>query len=385
MYQASPLIQNFFSSQLFLALMMSIAFMPILKRIGVNLKLVDHPGGRKQHESSVPLVGGPAIFLACAISLYVWGVPNEFYGMAVAVTGLFILGLLDDRFDVSAKIRLFSQTILIASALYWDNNWISSIQISESYTLQFSWFQYPLTIIYILGLTNAINMLDGLDGLSSGISLIILGFIISISSIALASDITLISLCLFGAVLGFWAYNYRFSWRKKASVFMGDSGTMLLGFLLPFLAIKLSNVAPSEAPKSILLWLFAIPIWDICAVVIKRIREKKSPLQAGREHVHHVLMRAGLSVRQSLHLIYLLTISAISFGISLKYFNTSLLESFSIYLIFMVIYLGRVGSLTQKPNTQVYDFNRFGERREPILLDDDVVVDIERKRTNTIS
>ena len=378
MTNTSLIIQNYFSAQLFLALILSIALIPVLRRVGKQIGLVDQPGGRKQHKQAVPLVGGPAILITMAISFYVWGLPDGFQGMVVAVIGLFIIGFLDDKHDISAKIRLFAQTSLIAAALWWDHNWISSIQFSQTYTLQLSWFQYPLTIICILGITNAVNMLDGLDGLSSGIMLIILGFLVSISVISKASDITMVSLCLFGAILGFWAYNYRFSWRERASIFMGDSGTMILGFMLPFLAIKLSNNAPSIAPKSVLLWLFAIPIWDICAVIIKRIRDGKSPLQAGRDHVHHVLLRAGLTVRQTLHLTYLLTISGVSFGVSLNYFGITQVESFAIFFVFMLVYLGRVGSLT-KSKAEIYDFETLGDRRNSTYDENSKVIELPKR------
>lgn len=362
MHYTSQIMQHYLSSPMLLSLVISIAFVPVLRRIGLKIGLVDLPGGRKQHKSAVPLIGGLAIFFTTFISLFIWGVPDGYDGMFIAATGLFLLGFIDDMKDISAKIRLFAQISLISLALWWDNTWISSIPLINDYSLDLYWFKYPLTLLCILGITNAINMLDGLDGLSSGIILIILGFIISVSSLAGNQSITLVSVCLFGSILGFWAYNYRFSWRKKASVFMGDSGTMLLGFLLPFLAIKLSNAAPTIAPKTLLLWLFAIPIWDIAAVIIKRIRNGKSPMQAGRDHVHHVLMRAGLSVRQTLHLTYLLTMASISLGVSLNYFGVTHIESLVTFSILMVFYLLRVGTL-DKPSAEVYDFETFGDRR----------------------
>jgi len=377
----STVIQYFLSSQFFLSLVISVALIPILRRMAILFDLVDHPGGRKQHTSIVPLVGGPAIFLTLAISTLIWGIPKGFEGMAIATCGIFIIGLLDDRYDISAKFRLVAQASLVAGALTWDNNWISSFTVTDEWVLSFGAFQYPLTVFAIMGIMNAINMLDGLDGLSSGVVLIILGFLIGISSISHIETNSMVAICLFGAVLGFWLYNYRFSWRKKASVFMGDSGTTILGFILPYLAIKVSIVSPEHAPKSLLLWLFAIPIWDICAVVIKRLRDGLSPLQAGRDHIHHVLMRAGLSVRQSLHLIYLLTMATIAFGLSIQYFKLTQIETLISFLIFMVVYLGRVGSLTRKPRAEIYDFEKFGERRDPRFTEDSTVVEISRLKT----
>ena len=380
----SPLFDSFLSAQMFLALVISLAIIPLFRRPAINIDLIDHPGGRKQHKAPVPLIGGPAIFASCAISFYIWGLPVGFEGLAFAATGLFLIGFFDDKYDISAVFRLLVQASFVTAALWWDNNWLSQIKFTEELTLELGLLQYPFTVLLILGLINAINMLDGLDGLSSGVVLIILGFLIGISGVAGLSDLSSVSTCIFGAVLGFWAFNYRFAWREKASIFMGDSGTTVLGFILPYLAIKLSLLVPSKAPQSILLWLFAIPLWDICAVVIKRMRDGKSPLQAGRDHIHHVLMSAGLTVRHTLHLIYLLTITTISFGIAAQFFGFSQFESYAAFGLFMTVYLGRVGSLSRKSQAELYDFRVHGERRNQIANDDASVVDIT-KRTKTLS
>ena len=385
MGELSPLLHNLFSPQLFLALVVSLALIPFLRRVAVKINLVDHPGGRKQHKDPVPLVGGAAIFISLLVSSYIWKLPNGFEGFSVAICGLFLIGFLDDKYDISAKFRLIIQTGLVVFALWLDNNWLHQIAFTEEYALQLNEFKYPFTVVLILGLINAINMLDGLDGLSSGIVLIILGFLIGISSLAGTAEVSLVATSIFGAVLGFWAFNYRFSWREKASIFMGDSGTIVLGFALPYLAIKLTLIAPTYAPESMMLWLFALPVWDICAVVMKRLRDGKSPLQAGRDHIHHVLMAAGLTVRHTLHLIYLLTISTISFGVAIQYFSLSKIEGYLAFLTFMAFYLGRVGSLYRKSRAEVYDFKSLGDRRKQSYIEEEENVVPLTKRSKTLS
>jgi UDP-GlcNAc:undecaprenyl-phosphate/decaprenyl-phosphate GlcNAc-1-phosphate transferase len=381
MSELSPVVQAFFSQHFFLALLCSIALMPILRRLSIHIGLIDHPGGRKQHKASIPLAGGPAIVFSVVLSLYFWGIPEEYLGMAYAAAGLFLIGLIDDLFDISAKFRLVCQFSLVIFALSWDSIWLTQITFTDSLVLELGAFQYPITALLVLGIMNAINMLDGLDGLSSGVVLIILGFIAGISVVAGNQSTTLISITTFGAVLGFWGFNYRFAWREKASVFMGDSGTTVLGFVLPVLAIKLATVSNESVPSSMLLWLFAIPLWDICAVVIKRLKDGKSPLQAGRDHIHHVLMNAGLSVRQSLHLIYLLTITTISFGVALQYFGMVQAEAYLAFFGFMVVYLGRVGSLSNLKAFETYDVESEGDRR---LNTEQKVIQFE-KRKDTLS
>ncbi len=357
MNETSPVIQYFLSSQFFLSLLIAVAVIPLLRRPALKFSFVDNPKGRKRHKEPVPLTGGPAIFLAAAVSLNIWGIPADYIGMLWAASGLFLLGVLDDKYDISAKFRLVIQASLVTVALWWDNNWISEIAFTSEFTLYFGDLKYLISVFAVMGVMNAINMLDGLDGLSSGVVLIILGFLIAIAVSANQFSSALVGICIFGGLLGFWAYNYRFEWREKASVFLGDSGTTVLGFILPIIAIKLSNVAPGHAPKSILLWLFAIPAWDICAVVIKRIRDGHSPIQARRDHIHHVLLNTGLSVRHSLHLIYLLTIATLSFGVAIQYFSFSKVESYFAFAVFTFIYLDRVGSLTVNPE-KISDTNK---------------------------
>ncbi len=377
MDEISPLMQSLLSAPLFLAFLLSATLIPFLRRLAINYDFTDLPGGRKQHKAPVPLVGGIAIFIACAISILVWGVPKNYDGVIVASTGIFIIGLIDDKYDLKASIRLILQTLLVVTALWWDSIWISQITITPDMIINLSYFSYPLTVIVVLGIMNAINMLDGLDGLSSGIVLFIVGFLVGISSISNESSSLLFAKIIFGAVFGFWLYNYRFAWREKASVFMGDSGTNLLGFILPCIAIKLSSIASNQVSQTTLLWLFAIPIWDIVAVIVKRVREGRSPLSAGRDHIHHVLLKSGLTVRQSLHLIYLLSIATVSFGLSLQFFKLSNLESYLTFTVFMVIYLGRVGSLYKKRDAEIYDFERLGDRRDE---EDESVVNISTRR-----
>ena len=379
MSHTSNIVEYFFSPQLLLALVISIALIPLLKRPALMLGLVDYPKGRKRHKEPVPLIGGPAILVSTGISLYIWGVPSGFEGMLGASIGLFVVGMIDDKYDISAKLRLLIQTSLVTAALWLDNNWISEVIITQDFTIYLGVGSYIISILTVLGVMNAINMLDGLDGLSAGVVLIILAFLISTSITAGTSNISSVGIYIFGSVLGFWAYNYRFKWRTKASAFLGDSGTTVLGFILPCLAIKLSIAAPSYAPKSFLLWLFAIPIWDICAVVIKRLRDGVSPLQARRDHIHHVLMNAGLSIRHSLHLIYLLTLVSISFGITIQYFSLTSLEAYIAFGAFLLAYLDRVGSLSQPKDAQVYDFATHGDRRNSTEADDDKVIPLKKR------
>lgn len=368
MFEISPIIAAFFSQELLLALLISLALIPIFKLPAEKLGLVDKPGGRKQHRRSAALVGGPAIFFAFIITSYFFDINTDYEGMISATILLFILGILDDKYDISASIRLVLQTIIITFALWQDNVWIGPFELTNTYTLDFGIATYPLTIVVILALKNAINMLDGIDGLSSGVSLIALSFIIAISQYTSQTPVLLVSTTLFGAILGFWAFNYRFKWRTKgASVFMGDSGSMLIGFLIPYLAIKVSLVIDPMTSPSLLVWFVAIPVWDIITVVIRRVRTKKSPIKPGRDHVHHILMNAGLEIRQILHLVYLLSIAAGTAGMTMKYLGVTPIESYIFFVLALGLYMQRINSLEKKFKSHQEELAVLGRSLEKVV------------------
>ncbi|NVK74124.1 MAG: undecaprenyl/decaprenyl-phosphate alpha-N-acetylglucosaminyl 1-phosphate transferase [Oceanospirillaceae bacterium] len=337
----------------FVAFLLSLASIPILRRFAPTAGLVDHPGGRKKHSKAVPLVGGVAIFLAVSITSYLFGKIDGFEGLFFGSLALFVLGLLDDRFDIPATPRLITQTLIISIALYTDDVWLTSLGHAFGIELSLGWVAYPLTVVAILGVTNAINMLDGLDGLASGIIMLTLFFILGVASISNSPAKFHITITM-GAVVGFWLYNYRFPWRSRATVFMGDSGTVFLGFSLPYLAIYLVSTSKGTgAEPAYLLWLFALPLWDISAVILKRLKEKKSPLKAGRDHIHHILLEHGFNVRQAVLFIYGVCGLALSFGTSLLYFNFNSIGLYCAFAFALYIYIERMFKYDKKQTAEV--------------------------------
>lgn len=257
-----------FQAEGMIALILVLAGLPILRRAAPKVGLVDHPGGRKRQCTPTPLVGGIAIFLAVTTTLFTSTLFSEFKGLILGASALFVVGLLDDRFDLQAKLRFVLQAIIVSIALSIDGVWLSSLGSLAGVDLQLGILQYPITVLAVLGVINAINMLDGLDGLASGVVLLTLFFILGFS-VESGSEVVLISSSLLGATLGFWLYNYRFRWREKASVYMGDSGTILLGFSLSYIAIYLTlpQKTTNTLEPAYLLWLFALPLWDITTVL----------------------------------------------------------------------------------------------------------------------
>lgn len=339
-----------------IALILVLAALPILRRLTPKFGLVDHPGGRKRQCTPTPLAGGLAIFFAVGISLFSSGLLTEFRGMILGGTALFIVGLLDDRFDLHAQLRFLLQAIIVSIALAMDGVWINSLGNIFGQELELGILQYPLTVLAVLGVINAINMLDGLDGLASGVVMITLFFILGFSAES-GSQIVLISSSLLGATLGFWLYNYRFRWRDKASVYMGDSGTILLGFALSYIAVFLTQASKTTIvlEPAYLLWLFALPLWDITAVLFKRIKSGRSPFLAGRDHIHHMLLNNDLSVRQTVLLIYGISLLGLSLGTSLYYFKFGPLGLYLSFIASQLFYIHIILRYESKVSAKVIE------------------------------
>lgn len=352
----------------FMAFFMVLALIPVFRRFAPKFGLVDHPGGRKKQKFPTPLVGGLAIFTALILTLYTHDLYYEYPGLLLGSGALFILGLIDDRFDLNATFKFVVQTIITTLALTIDGVWLTSLGNFWGVKLEMGVFQYPLTILAILGVTNAVNMLDGLDGLASGVIGLILFFILGLATMA-QSPIAIFASIVLSATLGFWLYNYRFPWRQKASVFMGDAGTTFLGFVLPYLAIHLTMSNKTAAPiePAYLLWLFALPLWDITTVILKRVNENRSPFEAGRDHIHHILLSHGFTVRQAVLFIYGVSALSLSLGTSLLYFNFGAVGLYLAFAFALYLYVHRL-----------FKYDQVHEKSRDITND-------QRSKTNSTS
>jgi UDP-GlcNAc:undecaprenyl-phosphate GlcNAc-1-phosphate transferase len=167
----------------------------------------------------------------------------------------------------------------------------------------------PLTVFSVVGVSNALNLSDGMDGLAGGLALIatiFIGAVAYLSDMAITLDGLLI---LSGALIGFLFFNMRFSWQPRAKVFMGDSGSLMLGFLLAWAAIRVTQDERNAFPPAAALWFFAIPLWDTVSLMLRRMLKGKSPFHPGRDHLHHILLRVGYSDSQVVRFILLVAVA----------------------------------------------------------------------------
>jgi UDP-GlcNAc:undecaprenyl-phosphate GlcNAc-1-phosphate transferase len=287
---------------LFLSFLLSNLLTPIVEKIGWKFKLLDYPSKRKIHKKPIPRVGGVAIFIAFIVTVFRnFRFPPEVLGVLIGATVLFLFEILDDIFNISAFVRLFGQ-ILASIVLIVFGVSISLIpQIPGEKIIE-----YILTIIWVVGITNAMNFLDGVDGLSTGLTIIssVCFFIVAFSTKQV--EFGYIVIALIGVSLGFLPYNFN-----PARIFLGDSGATLLGFLLASFAIVGTwNLANPVIGASIPILILGIPIFDMVYTTISRIRNhviknvKEWIEYTGKDHFHHRLLKIGLNQQQSVFFLY---------------------------------------------------------------------------------
>jgi UDP-GlcNAc:undecaprenyl-phosphate/decaprenyl-phosphate GlcNAc-1-phosphate transferase len=271
----------------------SLSLTPVSRQIAMRLGVVDKPNHRKIHLDNKPLMGGLAIYVALALALLLFSPPRYLAELAAVLAGaafLALIGLLDDRYELSARTKFAAQAIAALGLI--------------AVGIKVNLFDVPVldtlvTIIWVCAITNATNFMDNMDGLTAGMSTIAAGFFMLI---ALTQGLTLVSslaAALLGSALGFLVYNFR-----PASIFMGDMGSMVLGFTLSVLAIKLRFEQQISIYWIVPALVLALPIFDICLVTFTRILEGRSPLQAGKDHTSHRLMSVGLTHRKTLLTLY---------------------------------------------------------------------------------
>ncbi len=313
----------------------------LLKPLAHHIGFVDRPGGRKVHEQNTPLIGGVAMFFGFCFALLSLHVSLESYrGMLAGSSLLILMGVVDDFKELDSKLRLLGQLLATVFLIAWGHQLISNLgNIFFLGDLHLGLWAFPITVISVMGYLNAMNMLDGQDGLAGSVALTqsILLLVLAIY-LHRYSDLRML-IILAVLLIVFLAFNMRFPWRRKASVFMGDSGVTFVAFLMAWFAIELSQVNTHVVKPVTVLWVLAFPLFDLIAVSIYRVRQGKSILRASRDHFHHVLHVSGMKVQISTFLLCLLSLLLGGIGIALNYWGVSEGWQFIAILIALTAYL----------------------------------------------
>lgn len=284
------------------ALMMSLVTVLVARPVALKYGLVDKPGGHKLHEHHTPLVGGLAIFLSVALAwmlapLLGMGSMNAIFAAACGL--LFAIGLIDDHVQLSVKLRFAIQIVAALLLVYSDVLLLDLGYLLPDQLVILGVLAIPLTVFAVVGAINALNMIDGIDGMCGLVSFASFSLLLFVAFTSGSQVQVLLLLCVLGGVGGFLVFNMPIPGRARASIFMGDAGSTLLGFLLAYLLISLSQGEQRAMSPVVALWIFAVPLMDTLGVMLRRVWLKKSPFAADRGHIHHLLTDAGFRVRQT--------------------------------------------------------------------------------------
>lgn len=269
---------------------------PWARRIG----LVDKPNGRKQHRGRVPLIGGLCFFLGTLVGLSYLGYFDRFISSLMAGAAVIVVaGVLDDANDLSVRSRLAVEAGAIALVIAASGIYVDDLGI---YGIKLGLLGIPFTVVAIVGLINAFNMLDGIDGLAASVAMTSIGAILLFDQVGWSSPGVLLLLqVLFAALIPYLCVNL--GWPDGRKVFMGDAGSTLIGFLLAWSLVFLSHGKVERMAPISVLWCVALPIMDTLAVMYRRIRLGRSPFKPDRQHLHHLVLDAGFPPRAALVLI----------------------------------------------------------------------------------
>lgn len=283
--------------------------MPLAQLAGI----VDMPAGHKTHQRPVPYVGGFGVL--AGLLCFGWAghrgwvpvEPTALYSLLACGLIIFFTGLADDRWTLTSRIRLVIATA--ASAVMIFGAGVVLVDLGEllpGIPLALGWLAIPVTVFGMLSVTNALNMIDGIDGLSGSLSFISLVLLAAAAHIGGAEPAVVLAVSLAGGVLGFLVFNMRCCGRRSAAVYLGDNGSMLVGFLLGWLFIDLSQGERAAIAPVTALYFFSVPLFDSAMAIIRRVWMGRSPFAPDRNHLHHLLLDAGASVPTAVKAIALL-------------------------------------------------------------------------------
>jgi len=273
---------------------------PLVIKIAVKLGVTDKPNARKVHQKLMPRLGGLAIFIGVIAGYFVGGLHHQKM-TAITVAGIVIIitGLLDDKFNLSPKLKLTGQ-LLAAGLVIASGLTINVLYIPFFGDLDMGFWAYPITLFWIIGITNAINLIDGLDGLATGVSSIVIATIAVMAFMNGKMLILTISMIVLGSALGFLFYNFH-----PAKIFMGDTGALFLGYCISILSLLGLYKSVTLFSFIVPIIILGVPVFDTAYAIIRRVFNKRPISSPDKGHMHHRLLSLGLSHRNSVILMYL--------------------------------------------------------------------------------
>lgn len=329
----------------------SLCLTPLVKKLAIKIGATDLPDYRKVHTNKMPRLGGLAIYLAFVIGFLIV-TPESDYTLPI-LAGSFIIvlmGFFDDVYTLSPRIKLIGQlmaaVVIVAGGIH-----VDFINLPFDGRLYLGWLSIPITILWIMGITNAINLIDGLDGLAAGVSCIVL---LTIAGLAFTEGnyfVFAVSIILLGSTLGFLPFNFF-----PAKIFMGDSGAYFLGYIISILSLLgFKNVTMFSLVVPVI--ILAVPISDTLFAIVRRLVKKKPLSSPDKSHLHHRLLRYGFSHRETVLLIYgmsaFFALSAIVFSKSTLW-GSCLIITFMLFAVELVVEIVGLVDVNYRPMLKFY-------------------------------
>ena len=313
-----------------------LAIIPFIKKIAIHVNAMDIPNGRKVHKEPMPRLGGLGIYMGFLLGYILFGeMSTRMNAILIGSIIIIITGIIDDINPIPAKIKFLFQLIAASVVALYGDILLRDLSAFGFY-IDFGIFSYPITIIFIVSIINCINLIDGLDGLAAGLSSIYF-LTIGIVIVGWTNDFGLdvmITFIMLGATLGFLCHNFN-----PAKIFMGDSGSMFLGYIIAVIALLgFKNVTLTTLLAPIC--LLAIPIMDTLFAILRRLINKKPIDEPDKEHLHHQLLNLHLSHRNTVLVIYFIDILfASAMLVYILYDNTIGVIMYAILFIMVLVFV----------------------------------------------
>lgn len=343
-----------------LATIISVLLMPVLIRYSKYLGLVDEPNHRKVHTQAIPRCGGLGLSFASIVTISIIAPFTEpFSSLLIGSAIIVLFGLLDDIFDLHYKWKFFGQFIAVIFVLY-QGIYLRYLPFSGLDEAPL-WISYPLTFIFVVGVTNAVNLSDGLDGLAAGIMLMTLAAITFFSNSVGGKDLALMALAMIGGILGFLRFN-----SYPAVVFMGDTGSQFIGFMTAFLCIYLVENVHIALNPALPLLLLGLPVLDTLMVMGQRISIGQSPFSPDKRHIHHRLLAHGFTHAEAVSCIYAVQAIFLLAAFLLRYQGDFLVLSTYVLMcaaIWLFFYRAKQTGWRLRPEVNISDRRKSNLRR----------------------
>jgi len=311
----------------------------VLRHFAPALGLVDVPGERKGHQGHIPLVGGLALFTTFLLSHLLLGAEDRLMDLVLMLSALLVLiGAVDDRWHLPHKFRLLAQAIIALLLVHFGDVRLDSFGAIVGSELSLGPLAIPITVFALVGVINAMNFIDGMDGLAGGLALITLLFLLYFALDAAPYLVPVITVLLL-AIAAFLVFNARWLGRTQATIFLGDAGSLFLGFIIGWLLVDMSQAGASYSFRPVTaLWIFAVPLIDTVGSMLRRILHGGSPFTPDRGHFHHILNRIGLSDSLSVVTAYAIAMAMGAVGVMGERFEWSEAWMFYSFLVIFGLY-----------------------------------------------